>query len=282
MSKDTLNPARICLSGMTALENRRAVPEKLNTFIYDATFTCAQSVIDGVGSFRHYIGPNTNKKKDDLYELRAKIVAFKSGRNINSEKFTDKQINLLGEIESMQPLSQIQEDGLDDTMRISGSGTVTSTETDTPSFLIYANQYVDGGFSTDDITVRGCLDNNPKWVEPLKRLPVPKSVVGFCGILQKFDTYTPPGKSAITCVVVAIKDIVYISKPLKKQDGKATEEPPPIEEKRNLRLRIKARGEAARSSFTETSQTSSSPSTSQKSLGKRKVQTSEEEINDDL
>ncbi|KAH9049578.1 hypothetical protein EDB84DRAFT_1573941 [Lactarius hengduanensis] len=73
----------------------------------------------------------------------------------------------------MQPLSAVNAPELDDTIRIFGSGTVTSVEPDPPSFLIHATQYIDGGQSSDNIAVRGRLDNNPKWQNPAERIPQP-------------------------------------------------------------------------------------------------------------
>ncbi|KAH9029399.1 hypothetical protein EDB85DRAFT_2147325 [Lactarius pseudohatsudake] len=154
-----------------------------------------------------------NEKQDDTYEVRCKIIAFKPGRNINSDKYVDADIKILGEIELMQPLSTVNVPDLDNTIRIFGCGTVTSVDADPASFLIVAMQYIDGGQSSDNVAVRGCLDNNPKWPDPSERIPQPKSVIGWSGILLKFDSYTPPGRSAITCVIVAIKDITYIFTP---------------------------------------------------------------------
>jgi len=66
-------PARIILSGLISLENRQAVPEKPYSFIYDGTFTCADSPIDGVGSFRFFIGQDKTKKQDNDYKMNAKV-----------------------------------------------------------------------------------------------------------------------------------------------------------------------------------------------------------------
>ncbi|KAH9026337.1 hypothetical protein EDB83DRAFT_2319838 [Lactarius deliciosus] len=183
MSKDGLNPGRIELFGMTSLEERRAVPGKGYSCVYDAIFTCADSGRDGIGSFRTYVGRDKNKKKDGVYEIRAKIVGFKPGRNPNSEKYNDHQIDVLGDIDK---------------------------------------QYTDGGASTDEIAVRGRMENNPKWPDPAERLPQQNQVIAFNGVLQSFDSYFPPGKKPIKCVVVDVKDITYVLNPEKKKDDEST------------------------------------------------------------
>ncbi|KAH9041358.1 hypothetical protein EDB85DRAFT_1886563 [Lactarius pseudohatsudake] len=290
MSSTTISctPACIVLHGLTNLQQHRPVPGKGNTFIYDAIFTCGDaSVDDGVGSFRCYVGQDKSKKADDVYELEAKIIAFKPGRNVNSDKYNNDEINLLGEIEKarnklhMQPLTIDNEADLDDIIHISGAGTVCTRNTDPPEFMIYATQYVDGG--TDDIAVRACLSNNPKWPDPVRRLPDVKSIVGFCGILlQRFEPYTPPMKPQTTCVVIALKDIAYIYKPKDQEDKGTTLQKKTNERKLNMHDRIKARNRATRQQSPYNSQTASSPSTSQKTLGKRKAQTSQEEVNEEL
>ncbi len=59
---------------MTMLENRRAVPEKPYSFIYDAIFTCAENpAVDGIGSFRCFVGRDKTKKQDNLYQICAKV-----------------------------------------------------------------------------------------------------------------------------------------------------------------------------------------------------------------
>ncbi len=226
-----------------------------------------------------------------------KIVAFKPGRNLNSEKYDDSKIQVLGEIESvrhaieyslsyspkqqMQPVTSVDEPDLDDTIRISGSGTVTSIENLPPSFLIHTTQYVDGGHGSDDIIVQGCLDNNPKWADPNERIPQVKAVIGFNGILQHFEPYFPPGKKPITCIVVAVKDIAYIFTPEKKK-AKGTENTSDTPTKTTARQKIKARTQTEQTSPCASSQTFSLPSTSQVRLGKRKAEISEDEVNDDI
>ncbi|KAH9032992.1 hypothetical protein EDB85DRAFT_1156842 [Lactarius pseudohatsudake] len=277
MSKDGLNPGRVELCGMASLEERRAVPAKGYSYIYDAIFTCADSASDGVGSFRTYVGRDKNKKKDGVYEIRAKIVGFKPGRNPNSNKYDDHQINLLGDIDKMQLLQEEQVADLQDDIHISAAGIVTSIEKFPPSFVMHTKQYTDGGASTDEIAVRGRMENNPKWPDPAERLPQQNQIIAFNGILQNFDSYFPPGKKPITCVVVDVKDITYILNPEKKKKEETTAAIP----KRNVRLTLRARNRAEPSNTSESSQTLSSPSTSQLK-GKRKAQASEEEVNDEI
>ncbi|KAH9034909.1 hypothetical protein EDB85DRAFT_1889629 [Lactarius pseudohatsudake] len=276
---DTVTPGCVSLSGLVSLENRRAVPGKPYTFIYDAIFTCADTTVDGIGSFRTYVGRDKTKKQADTYEVRCKIIAFKPDRNLNSPKYNDADMKLLGEIESMQPLSAVNAPELDDTIRIFGSGTVTSVEPDPPSFLIHATQYIDGGQSSDNIAVRGRLDNNPKWQNPAERIPQPKSIIRWSGILLQMDSYAPPGRSPITCVVVAVKDITYIFTP-DKTTAKTLPNKTGMEGDSNLRQQIKSRTRASQPSHSPSSQTVTNPSSSQTRQGKRKAVNSEDEVND--
>ena len=123
-------PGEILLCGLARLENRRSVPEKpytqTYTCTYDAVFKCADGSPDGIGSFRHHVGADKTRKLDEVYEITAKacnadppspehaqeqftdillqIVGFKPGRNINSKRYGDNQINLLGEIRKVRPI----------------------------------------------------------------------------------------------------------------------------------------------------------------------------------
>jgi len=62
----------------------------------------------------------------------------------------------------MQLVALVDKPDLDNSICISGSGTVTSIENLPPSFLIHATQYIDGGHASDNIVIQGHLDNNPK------------------------------------------------------------------------------------------------------------------------
>ncbi|KAH9015350.1 hypothetical protein EDB84DRAFT_1567746 [Lactarius hengduanensis] len=281
MSAEKVPPGCLTLSGLVSLENRHAVPKKPYTFIYDASFTCADTPVDGRGSFRCYAGRDKTKKQDDTYEVRTKIIAYKPGHHIKSDSVDESKINVLGEINSMQPLSVMNGPDLDDTIRISGSGIVTSVEADPPSFLIHATQYIDRGQSTDEFAVRGRLDNNPKWADPMERIPQPNSIIRWNGILLRFDTYTPPGKNLVSCIVVATKDITYIFTP-DKTAAKTAPKRLPADSKSNLRQQVKSRTRSQHSSNPSTSQASTSPGTSQSHLGKRKSVNSADEVNDNL
>ncbi|KAH9017184.1 hypothetical protein EDB85DRAFT_1897777 [Lactarius pseudohatsudake] len=248
-----------------SLENCRPVPGKPYTFIYDASFTCADTPVNGRGSFRFYVGRDKTKKQDNTYE----IIAYKPGHHIKSESVDESKINVLGEIDSMQPLSAMNGPNLDDTICISGSG------------IMHATQYIDGGQSTDKIAVQGHLDNNPKWADPTKHIPQPNSIIGWNRILLCFNSYTPPGKNAITCIVVATKDITYIFTP-DKTAGKTAPKRLPTESKSNLRQQVKSRTRSQQTSDPSTSQATTSPSTSQSHLGKRKNVNSTDEVDNNL
>ena len=77
MSSETLNPAQIILSGCGTLENRRPVPKKSLTFLYDVVFTCAERDQEGgVGCLRHYVGRDTSQKEDGLYDFATKVSLY--------------------------------------------------------------------------------------------------------------------------------------------------------------------------------------------------------------
>ncbi len=82
MPAEPLNPARITLNGLALLENRRAVLGKPYSFIYDASFTCMDTVTDGIGSFRCFVGRDKTKKQDDLYEIRTKVRYHPHNNNL--------------------------------------------------------------------------------------------------------------------------------------------------------------------------------------------------------
>lgn len=170
----------------------------------------------------------------------------------------------------MQPVSGTD---LEENIYVSGSGTVTSADKENISFIIHGTQYIDGGLSSDEIVVRGCMAGNPKWSDAAARVPDAKTVVSFDGTLQCLDTYAPAGKDAMTCLVVAVDDIQY----LHSADSRSKEKSPTSHKKINLREKLRARTHANR-----TSQTTSSASTSQVQLGKRKAVTSEDEVDKEM
>ena len=91
-------------------------------------------------------------------------------------------------VTQMQPLSADQMDDLDDVICIDASGTVTSIENNLPSFIIHGMQYVAGGQRNDDIALQAELQNNPKWSDPLERLPKLRAIVSIFGPLHSSTT----------------------------------------------------------------------------------------------
>ena len=60
---DKANNCEIILRGMTTLRNRRQLPEKPLTYVYNGLFSCAEQLDkDGVGTFRHFVGKDANVK----------------------------------------------------------------------------------------------------------------------------------------------------------------------------------------------------------------------------
>ena len=172
----------------------------------------------------------------------------------------------------MQPLSDDQIANLDDTVRISAGGTVTSIHTDPPSFVIHATQYVMGALASDDIAIRAELSKNPKWQNPTERVPQVNSNVIIWGTLQSFETYKTSPQKKNTCAIVDVEDITYIFTP----KPKSTEKPSPADVKKTkLQEKFGNRGRNRQAS-------PPSPSSSQVKIGKRKAQSSEEEVDKDV
>lgn len=79
MSSIPLNPAQIILSGCATFENRRSVPSKSLTFLYDVIFACSeQDHEEGIGCLRHYVGRDLTKKEDGLYDFAAKVCLYQN------------------------------------------------------------------------------------------------------------------------------------------------------------------------------------------------------------
>ena len=175
----------------------------------------------------------------------------------------------------MQPLSADQMDDLDDVIHIDASGTVTSIENNLPSFIIHGTQYVAGGQRNDDIALRAELQNNPKWSDPLERLPKPRAIVSVFGPLRSFDNFCRSDNQNIKCFVVNVQDITYLFAPPREPASKsATKHASQEKKKTELQTRFKARHGRKQ----ESSQPS--PSSSQVQLGKRKENSSEDEVNE--
>lgn len=67
---------RVTIHGMAMLKNRRQLPEKANTYVFDGLFSCAEATNndkDGIGSFRHYMGRNKRLKPDGTYDIHANV-----------------------------------------------------------------------------------------------------------------------------------------------------------------------------------------------------------------
>ncbi|KAH9012884.1 hypothetical protein EDB84DRAFT_1444484 [Lactarius hengduanensis] len=281
MSSDNLNPAQILLTGCATLENRRAVTKKPYSFIYDATFTCVESGVDGIGCFRHYVGRDTGKKQDGLYDILAKkqFTAYRGDRNIERLLDTNEQIQVLGEIIRMRPISVVTDEDLtacEEPVRVTGSGVVTAIEQNRLCFIIHGCQYVTGGERSDDVIVRCRMDMNPKWSQPTDRLPYPPSIVAFSGLLQQFEEYSPPGTTKkLQCAVVALDDITYIRKGERSSSDPSTKGPA---SKESLHTKFRSRAQKYLLSQTNVESTSSA-STSKK---KRKAEESEDEVNETI
>ncbi len=74
-------PALVYLTSCVQLENMRALAMKPYTCVYDSVFSCSQPTTDteyseGIGSFRHYVSQDVNKKKDSMYEILVKVISF--------------------------------------------------------------------------------------------------------------------------------------------------------------------------------------------------------------
>ncbi|KAF8263445.1 hypothetical protein EI94DRAFT_1788514 [Lactarius quietus] len=275
----TVYPGQIFLTGCATLENRRPVPQKPFTFIYDTIFSCIQPCKDqldckGIGSFRHFVGTDTSEKKDGIYEIFAKIVSFQADRNTTSPEHLDDDTNLLGEIISMRQLSVLTKHDLtvcEEPVRILGAGMVTSINRDKLSFVIHALQYTAGGESTDDIAIRAHLDLSPKWTNPAQRLPHTSALIGFTGILHQFETYCPPNSTReVTCAVLALDDITYFPRP--------SPSIPNAQPKQMIHTKLKSRTE--KYTMEASSSTSSLPPRTM--LGKRKAETSDDEVNKEI
>ncbi|KAH8991910.1 hypothetical protein EDB86DRAFT_3079576 [Lactarius hatsudake] len=278
MSSDNFNPAQILLTGCVTLENRRAVAKKPFSFIYDATFTSLESGVEGIGCFRHYVGQDTDQKQDGLYDILAKFTAYRGDRNIERSLDTNDQIHVLGEIIRMRKISLVTEEDItacEEPVRVTGSGIITSMEQNRLSFMIHGCQYVTGGQRSDDVIVCCRMDMNPKWTQPIDRLPYPPSVIAFSGLLQQFEEYSPPGTTKkLQCAVVALDDITYIRKGERSSSDVSTKASAP---KESLHTKFRSRAQKYLLSQTNVDSTSS-PSTSKK----RKAEESEDEVNETI
>jgi hypothetical protein len=137
------------------------------------------------------------------------------------------------------------------------SGTVSSIDKETLSFVIVTTQYVDGSQGRDNLHIRGRIKRGPRWREPEKRLPRVDSVVHFEGVLEEIEEADGHQNA-----VVLLDFIVYHSKV--KTDSLAE---PAGEDEQNILLRAE-----------KYSQDNPDSNQSQKTLGKRKATHSEDEV----
>ncbi|KAF8260010.1 hypothetical protein EI94DRAFT_1706626 [Lactarius quietus] len=270
MTTITIPPQQgdVILHSLMSLENHWPLPNKPNTFIYDAIFSCTDSDNDGVGSFCHYIGTDKNKKQDGFYETNARIVSFKQGRNINSDEYGDEAIN-------MQPLSVVNEDDFNYKMSVSATGVVVDQDRANATFVVHVLQYTMGSPSSDAIAVQGFLLQSGKWPNPTDRLPVLKSIVNMSSFLQRFETYTPSANHATTCAVVNIQKLCYLWKPPTKPT--TTTKMAPLKRKGKMRAKMHAQAESG-----VEADTCASLSTLESVLAKRKDHPSEDEVDEDV
>ena len=149
-------------------------------------------------------------------------------------------------------------------------------DTSTISFIILAKQYVAG--STDNIVICVYMDQNPKWANPVKQLLRAKSVVKIDGRLLQFEQFSL-AKSSALCVVITAYDITYLVKPQQPSpsSGSGASTVATSQRKGNLRAKVQTQAESECSSQ---SQSTSSPVESQVKLGKRKANSSEDEVDD--
>jgi hypothetical protein len=168
----------------------------------------------------------------------------------------------------MQPLSVDNESDLDKTIWISAFSTISSINSNPPYFMMHATQYIAGGQSSDNIAIRAVLSKNPKWQNPSECLPQPKAVIGIWGKLDHFDIFTYSSNKSTTCVIVNVEDITYLFNP--KQD--------PAEKTASTLKKSKLQQKFNKHTHTSQSSPISSPSSSQKQLGKCPARSSEDEV----
>ncbi|KAH9011487.1 hypothetical protein EDB84DRAFT_1445138 [Lactarius hengduanensis] len=269
MSSENLNPTQILLTGCATLENRCSVPKKPFSFMYDASFACVETGLDGIlGCLRHYVGRDTAQKQDGVYDILAKITAYRSDRIIDGTLYEKDKIHVLGEIMRMRKISLVTEEDLTackEPAHVTGSGMVTSIEQKQLCFTIHGCQYVTGRDRSDDDDVRCRMDLNPKWAQPIDRLSHPPSIIAFLGVLQQFEEYSPPQSTKkLHCAVVALDDITYIRKGECSSTDPSTTVPPG-KQKTATKFRLRAQKYMVSQLKVDNM---SSPSTSQNTLGK--------------
>src|SRR6266702_6902476 len=178
----------------------------------------------------------------------------------------------------MQPISE-SDDDLDDTIQICVTASVISSDAEASTFIIHGTQYVARAGCTDDIAICGQMNKNRRWLKPNQLLPDLKSIITFHGILDKFDSYTPPTTNKkTTCVIITVDDITYILTPPKKLSS--TNKPAARQKIKTHTQKFNTSQSMSNPSASQDSQHPSLPSTSHKKLGKRKANNSEEEVDE--
>ena len=154
---------------------------------------------------------------------------------------------------------------IDDTVRVSVCGTVAESSKENASFCMYTKQYVCG--QLEEIAIRAILNKNTKWKNPLQVLPYPNSLIGFDGVLDKFEIYNPDNSShKVTRAVVAVQDVTFL---LNVDEGGTNTDKTVMKDKIKNRWGKKKNVTPSSVQTTPvTSQGSSVPLPSQKSLGK--------------
>jgi hypothetical protein len=138
------------------------------------------------------------------------------------------------------------------------SGAVSLVDKQSLSFVITTAQHVISSNVTDNLHVRGQIEQSAKWRESEKRLPMVDVIVHFEGMLDDVNL-----EDGLLRPVILLDFIIYQSRPEKKEENKNTEE-----DDRNIIQCTQI--------FSQTDSEASEPS--QKVLGKRKASYSEEEV----
>ncbi|KAF8267778.1 hypothetical protein EI94DRAFT_1700764 [Lactarius quietus] len=169
----------------------------------------------------------------------------------------------MGEIETMQPLSVINEDDFEYNMHISTTSVVVEEDRANATFVLHILQFTMGSPASNKMVIRGFLMQSPKWPNPTEHLPVLKSIINIGGTLQWFKTYSPSPSHATTCAVVNVGKMCYLWKPPAKAATNAASAS--FQPKGKMRAKMHAHAQH----IAETDPCNS-PSTSQTVLGKQK------------
>ncbi len=146
---------------------------------------------------------------------------------------------------------------------ITVSGTISSKDPATLSFIIKNTQFIPDASDNESIHIQGLLDRSARWGKnPEDRLPYVGSNTAFCAYLEDIKK---EGNNILA--VLTLKYIIYMRR-FKAED---TAEPLSQEEKNILQCT---------QHFSEAHKPEAS--TSPKKLGKRKASYSDEEVSDNI